>query len=85
MGIKMIQCNTAEHNKTIIKINEKMGYKLVQFTPTMKGANYYSVTMVKWIENCPFPDWFLKFMFNLSKIVSKTLWKPGYKRRFWFN
>lgn len=85
MGIKMIQCNTAEHNKTIIKINEKMGYKLIRFTPTMKGANYYSVTMVKWIEDCPFPNWFLKFMFYLSKVVSKTLWKPGYKSRFWFN
>lgn len=84
-GVKIHQFNTAEHNKTVIKINEKEGYKLVQFSPTMKGADYYSVTMVKWDDGCPFPDWFLKFMFNLSKIVSKTLWKPGYKRRFWFN
>lgn len=84
-GVKIHQFNTAEHNKPVIRMNIKKGFKPVQFTPTMKGANYYSVTMVKWDEGCPFPDWFLKFMFNLSKIISKTLWKPGYKRRFWFN
>ncbi len=84
-GVKVHYFRTAEHNKTVIKINLKYGYKLVQLNPTIKGANYYSVTMVKWDDGCPFPDWFLKFMFNLSKVVSKTLWKPGYKWRFWFN
>ena len=84
-GIKIEQFNTAEKNKIVIKINKKYGYKLVQFSPTGKGADYYSVTMVRWNDGCPFPDWFIKFMFVFSKIVSKTLWKPGYKWRFWFN
>lgn len=84
-GLKIRQFNTAEHNKPVIKINKFYGYKLVHFTPTKKGADYYSVTMVRWDDGCPFPDWFLRFMFNLTKMVSKTLWKPGYKRRFWFN
>lgn len=84
-GVRVHQFNTADHNKTVIKINKRYGYKLVQFSPTGKGCNYYSVTMVKWDNGCPFPDWFLSLMFNLSKVVSKTLWKPGYIRRFWFN
>lgn len=85
-GVRIHQFNTNEHNKTVIRINQKYGgFKLVQFTPSQKGVNYYSVTMVKWDDGCPFPDWFIKFMFNLSKIVTKTLWKPGYRWRFWFN
>ena len=84
-GVKIRQFHTAEHNKTVIKINKIYGYKLVQFHPTAKGADYYSVAMVRWDDGCPFPEWFLKFMYNLSKIVSKMLWKPGYKSKFWFS
>lgn len=84
-GIRIHQFNTAADNKTVIKINKLYGYKPVQFTPTAKGYNYYSITMVRWDDGCPFPDWFINFMFNLSKFVSKALWKPGYRWRFWFN
>ena len=71
-GIKVYQFHTAEQNKTVIKINQKRGSKMVVFKPTAKGANYYSVTLVKWVDGCPFPDWFVKLMFNLSKFVTKT-------------
>lgn len=84
-GVKIHLFTTNEHNKTVISINKKYGYKLVHFSPTLKGANYYSVTMAKWDDGCPFPDWFVNLYFNLSKAISKALWKPGYKRRFWFN
>lgn len=85
MRINMIQFNTAEHNKTIIKINEKAGYKRVQFAPIGKGGNYYSVTMVKWIDKCPYSDRFISFMYNLSKFVSKTFFTPDFRFRFWFH
>lgn len=75
-GIKIHRFMTSEHNKIVIKINLKRGFKLIQLHPTPKKiANYYNVTMVKWDDGCPFPDWFLKLMFNLSKIVSKTFFK----------
>lgn len=83
-GVKICQFHTAESNKTVIRINLKKGYKLVQFAPTGKGANYYSVTMVKWDDGCPFPEWFVKFMFILSRFVSKTFLTPEYKFKFWF-
>lgn len=78
-GIKTFQFHTAEHNKTVVKINLKYGYKLVLFKPTKKGADYYSVTMVKWGDGCPFPDWFLKFMFNLSKFITKFFYTPEFR------
>ena len=75
-GIKIHMFRTSEHNNVVINLNKKRGFKLVQFQPTKKKhANYYQVTMVKWDDGCPFPDWFLNFMFKLSKIVSKTFFK----------
>lgn len=82
-GVRIHQFHTAEYNKTVLKINEKGGFKKVQYAPTGKGAKYYSVTMVKWMDGCPYSDWFINLMFNLSKFVAKTFWTPGYKLRFW--
>ena len=75
-SIRIQLFRTSEHNKVVIKMNQRFGFKLVQFHPTPKKiANYYNVTMVRWDDGCPFPDWFLKFMFNLSKVVTKTFFK----------
>ena len=49
-GVRIRQCNTAEQNKTVIKICERAGYKFVQYSATGKGANYYSVIMVLWLD-----------------------------------
>jgi len=80
-GIRIWQFHTAENNKTVIKINLKKGYKLVMFRPNSIGLDYYSVTMVKWEDGCPFPDWYLKLMYNLSKIISKIFFTPDSKFR----
>lgn len=85
-GIRVYQCHTAEKNKTVIKINQKYGFRLVLFRPNFNGCGYYSVTMLKWEDGCPFPDWYLKAMFNLSKFVTKTFFttegkfRPNLKR-----
>ena len=81
-GIRIRQCNTSERNKAVIKLCKKGGYKLVQYSATGKGATYYSVIMCMWEDGCPFSDRFCNFMFKLSKIITKTIWKPGYKCRF---
>lgn len=83
-GIRVYQFHTAEHNKTVIKINKIYGFKLVLFRPTGHGADYYSVTMVKWEDGCPWPDWFLNFMFKASRLFFKTFFTPGFKFKFWF-
>lgn len=81
-GARIRQCNTAEQNKTVIKICTRANYKMVQYSATGKGADYYSVIMVKWEDGCPYPDWFVNFMFRMSKYAVKLIWKPGYKLRF---
>lgn len=85
-GIRVYQFHTAETNKTVIKINLIKGFKYVLFRPNFNGCGYYSVTMLKWIDGCPFPDWYLKLMFNLSKFVTKTFFtkegkfRPSFRR-----
>lgn len=80
-GIKVYQSHTAEQNKTIRKINLKNGFKEVLFRPNFNGSSYYSVTMVKWEHGCPYPDWFINIMFNLSKFVTKTFYTKNGKFR----
>lgn len=83
-GVRIRQCNTAEQNKTVIKICKRAGYKFVQYSATGNNANYYSIIMVLWLDGCPYSDKFCNFMFKLSKIIVKTIWKPGYKLRIPF-
>lgn len=80
-GVRVFQFHTAERNKTIQKMNLRYGFKHVVFKPTGKDAKYYSVTMLKWEDGCPFPDWFLKFMYNLSRVVTKVFFRPDFKFR----
>lgn len=84
-GIKIFQFHTAEKNKTVIKLNQKYGYKLVLFKPTAGGTDYYSVTMVKWENGCPLPDWYLGFMFKISRFVTKAFFTPDFKFKYWFH
>jgi hypothetical protein len=83
--VDMIQSNTAENNWRVRKICKVKKFKTVQYSATGKGADYYSVIMVKWLHGCPYSDRFINLMFKISKFVVKTIWKPGYKYRFWFN
>lgn len=84
-GVEIIGFNTSEHNKVVLKMTMRSKWKPVLFSPTFKGSSYYSIYVLKWIHGCPYPDWYVNFMFKLSKVVVKTLWKPGWKFRFWFN
>ena len=84
-GVKISQLRTSEYNDTVIKLNMMRGFKCVQYSPTCKGADYYTVTMVRWEGGCPYSERFVKFMYNLSKFVAKTFWTSEYKFKYWYN
>ena len=83
-GNQIIASFTAEDNKVVQKLAIKKGAKLVWFSPTKKDAACYSVYMFRWLNGCPYPDWLINVMFKTSKLIVKTIWKPGYKLRFCF-
>ena len=81
-GVEILYFSTSENNKVVQKIGKLKHFKYVQYTATGEGADYYSVIMAKWKNGCPYNDKVCNFMFKLSKVVVKTIWKPGYKNRF---
>lgn len=83
-GNDIIAFFTAEDNEVVQKLAMKKGAKLVWFFPTKKDAKCYSVYMFRWLNGCPYPDWLVNFIFKFSKLVVKTIWKPGYILRFCF-
>ena len=83
-GCQIIASFTAEDNKVVQKLAMKKGAKLVWFSPTKKDSECYSVYMFRWLNGCPYPDWFVNLVFKCSKVVVKMIWKPGYKSRLYF-
>lgn len=85
LGLKVLWATTSEKNKVVIKTCKLNDWKVVQYSPSGKGANYYSYVFAKWIDGCPYKDKHISFMFKLSKIVVKALYKPGKVSRikFW--
>ena len=83
-GVRIIQSNTAVENTVVLRRVKKAGWKFVQFSATGKGADHYSVIMARWLDGCPWPDWFVNFMYKTSEFIIRAIWKPGYKIRFKF-
>lgn len=81
LGIKVLQFDTHEDNKNVQMIDLKFGFKYVRYYASPKTW-YYSVVMVKWLDGCPYSDWYCKFRFYLSKILVRLIWKPGKIFRF---
>lgn len=84
LGLKLLWATTAEHNKVILKAAIRTGWKQVQYSPSAKGCDYYSIIIAKWMDGCPYSERRIRFMFNLSKKVVRLLYKPGRVKRLPF-
>lgn len=82
LGLKVLWATTAEKNNVVIKSAVRKGWKQVQYTPNTKGCDYYSVVIAYWRDGCPYSDRTINFMFKLSKMVVRILYKPGRINRF---
>lgn len=75
-GADMNEGDTAETNKTVLKVFGKEGYKVVAyFAP--KNSDHYSVRIVKWLNGCPFSDDYIDRRCKWSKRLTKWQYKPG--------
>lgn len=81
LGLNLIWADTAERNKVVLRVSAMSGWKQVQYT-SFKSCDYYSIIIAKWLDDCPYSDRKIKFMFKLSRIAVKLLYKPGHKKRF---
>ena len=65
-----------ENNLTIQKLRLREGFHYVTYKAC---KDHYNVVMAKWFNECPYPQWYIKFRFQLSKLYAKTRYKmiPG--------
>lgn len=79
MGLKRMMFDTHEHNKRKIEGDYKAGFKLVDISV---WKDHYNVVMVKWLNGCPYPNWYCKMQFYIHKWYKKFRFKPGRVKRF---
>ena len=75
-GVEMTEGDTAENNKTVLKVFGKQGFKVVAFFAP-KDADHYSVRLVKWLKGCPFSDEYIDKRRKWSERLTKWQFKPG--------
>lgn len=65
-----------ENNLTIQKLRLREGFQHVAYKAC---KDHYNVVMAKWFNGCPYPQWYIKFRFQLSKLYLRTRFKmvPG--------
>ena len=83
LGIRVLQFDTHENNQLVQKLNLKRGFKYVRYC-AFPMTDYYSVVMVKWLDGCPYSDRYCNLRFNISKFLTRLIFKPGRKYRFKF-
>lgn len=87
LDLKVIWATTAEQNAVVIKLQKKLGWKIVQYSSMPKKGPYFSVFMVKWVDECPYSDRYINLMYSISKKIVRLKYKvtsDGKKRRFPF-
>lgn len=80
MGADKVLFETHEHNERMLRNNRQKGYKCVDFKVTT--TDHYNVLMVKWLDGCPYPNWYIKLQFLTRKWYRIVKYKPGKVKRF---
>jgi hypothetical protein len=75
-SVDMTEGDTAETNKTVLKVFGKEGFKVVGFFAP-QNSYHYSVRLVKWLNGCPYSDEYINRRCKWSERLTKWQYKPG--------
>lgn len=81
LGVGVLQFDTSEDNRTVQMIDLKFGFRYVSYFASPKTW-YYSVVMVKWLDDCPYSKWYCNLRFTITKFLVRLIWKRGHIIRF---
>lgn len=79
MGLHALMFDTHESNRRVIEVNTKNGFRPVDISV---WSDHYNVVMVKWLNGCPYSEWYCKLQFHVHKWYKKLRFKPGRVKRF---
>lgn len=76
MQLPVITRDTHENNVRMLKISKKEGYQFVSYKAC---KDHFNIVRAKWLDGCPYPSWYIKLKFHLSKFKLKLRYKmvPG--------
>lgn len=71
-GVSVITRDTNENNTRMLKISKQEGYHFVE---CKAYKDHFNIVRAKWLKNCPFPTWYIKTRFILSRIYVKARYR----------
>ena len=84
-GLRVLTRDTNENNARMLKITKQEGYHFVE---CKAYKDHFNIVRAKWLGKCPYPVWFIKLRFVISKIITKIRYKmdpqKGKVKRFDF-
>lgn len=83
MNLSVLTRDTNEKNVRMLKISKKEGYSFVECKVC---KDHFNIIRAKWLDKCPFPLWYIKVRYYISKLFRKTRYKldsdKGIVKRF---
>lgn len=71
-GLSVLTRDTNENNARMLKITKQEGYHFVE---CKAYKDHFNIVRAKWLGKCPYPVWFIKLRFVISKIITKIRYK----------
>lgn len=81
MGMKTCLSVSAEKNVAMRKIYSSIGFLQVGYGAG-KSNNFYSIFYMKWIDKCPFSNYYVSFRFKVDRFLHRLVYRPGGNMRF---
>lgn len=72
MGLPVLTRDTNEKNARMLKITKQEGY---HYVACKAYKDHFNIVRAKWLDKCPFPSWYIKMRFSISKWSTKTRYK----------
>lgn len=77
MNLQVLTRDTNEHNARMLKITKQEGYHFVE---CKAYKDHFNIVRAKWLEKCPYPVWYIKLRFIVSKIRTKVRYKIDHQK-----
>lgn len=72
MNLPVLTRDTNENNARMLKITIQEGYHFVE---CKAWKDHFNIVRAKWLDKCPYPTWYIRTRFILSKTITKLRYK----------
>jgi GNAT superfamily N-acetyltransferase len=77
VGLLVLTRDTNERNARMLKITKQEGYHFVECKVC---KDHFNIVRAKWLDKCPYPSWYIKTRYFISKTSRKIRYKMDPKK-----